>query len=156
MGAYMILDDKVTYREWDERLRSYRGVSHKKGEVVDLPEHVVARIDQITHHPDAEVRDRGRLRIIPADEYEAWADTTATTTSPAQRWTDQQLQSMPPNDLIAEINTTAGLAARVVEVEQSRAKPRRAVVEHARKVADAERDGVDGTGPQVQLLPPES
>ena len=153
MAVYRVLDDKITYREWDDRLRAYRGVSHKKDEVVDLPDEIAARIEQVTHNPKADVRDKGRLRIIPADEYEAWA-AQAGVGKPAERWNDEQLQSMPPNDLIAEMNAAPALAERVLTVEQSRAKPRRAILEHARRIVDATRDGVDGPPTASPLLPP--
>jgi hypothetical protein len=145
MAKFKVLDDKVMYRVWDEKTRSYLHIDHKAGEEVELPDEVAARIDYVTHHPKADPRDRGRLRIIPVEDYDDWVAEQNAAGRPENQLTDDQLASMPGNDLIAAVNTTPGLAERVLELEQQRPRPRKQIVEHCERVISA------GDGGDVSL-----
>lgn len=141
---HVIVDDLVTYTTWDERLRQYVHHKHKRGAVVELPDEVVARLERIPQETD-NPRDKGRPRIIPKDDYEGWVSEQAFNADPAQRFTDDQLMAMSGSQLIAELNSTPGLAERVLPLEKDRRYTRKPVVEHCERLLAA------GDGEDVSL-----
>lgn len=138
-----ILDDSASYAYYDDQLKQKHRVSFRGGKALrpgespihEVPDEALEKWDRDRYHQSRGHR-RGVPIYLPEDEFEGW---TSTEASAAQlTYSDEQLKQMTAEQLIALVNQTPSIAQRVIDVEQDRRYTRKAVVEHAQKVIDAQ------------------
>ncbi len=159
--------DRVTWMEWDERLRQMVHKTLRRGESGDVPDEVVARCEliqakELEDHLAGRVIDHraGHVRLVPEGEYGEYTSEVVLHADPVARFTDEEIRGWDVNTTVAQMNQTPGLAARIVELEESRTPPRKTVLAHAQRLIDAQ-EGRDVSlagepaAEAVQLVPAE-
>lgn len=129
MPKVVVFFDAVCWTERNEFTKALDHFSAKKGDEVDIPDEHIARF--ASH----QAKD-GLPRVGSRDEYEAWVSGVDTTgAQPAM--SDQALQALSPEQVIAHMNSNNSDATRVLALEESRPKPRKAIIDHAHSIVDA-------------------
>jgi hypothetical protein len=155
----MVATELVLWQEWDERLRQYVKKSLKQGQTGDVPDEVVARVEALTNSDTADIYDRGRPRLLTPDDHAAWTNTNIIAADPVLSITDEQINAMTADELLAKLNQLPALAARVLELEKARKYTRKPIVAHAeRLIAAAEGEDVSLADQSVAagLIPSEA
>lgn len=149
MPRMTAVTDRVTWMEWDDRLRQMVHKTLRRGETGEVPDEVIARIESLRDkefedHRTGRVVDHraGHVRLVPEDDYEEYISDAQVSSTPEAQFTDEQIQSWKTDDVIAHLNQTPALAERVLALEEERKTRRKAVLEFAQRVLDAQ-DGGD-------------
>lgn len=150
----VVLEEAVSHATWDEKLRqkdrqTWHGGRRSPGEVHEIPDEAYERFtsDKAVNDPRRGAR-RGLPLVLDADEWEAW-NSTERAAAGQVAVTDDQLKQMSAPDLIATLNNYPHLADRVIALEQERRYTRKAIVEHAEKVREAQAAVEDGRDADV-------
>lgn len=130
MPKVHVIDHAVSWNEVDDLTKTRNHTSAKRGEEVDIPDAALARFKKLQE------RD-GLPRVGTREEYEAWMAGMDVTPGALPPVTDAALQTMTPEQVIAHLNNTNGDAARVLELEEARPKPRKAIVDQANGILKA-------------------
>lgn len=157
MPEMIATDHMVTWTEWNEKLRAFHHASLRRGQRGEVPEEVIEHLKQASEEKDAYGRPvDGRPRLLSPEDYEAWNSTEAVRREPVNRFSDEDIQHMQPEDLLAKMNSIPGFAQRALDLENEREKPRKPIIGHAQRVLDAEKgDDVSlaVADPVVPLVP---
>lgn len=130
MPKVHVIDHAVSWNEVDNLTKTRNHMSAKRGEEVDIPDEALARF-KLLQEKD------GLPRVGSRDEYEAWISGVDVATGAQPIISDQALQALSPEQVIAHMNTNNFDATRVLALEESRPKPRKAILDHAHSILDA-------------------
>jgi hypothetical protein len=154
MPRMTAVTDRVTWTEWDERLRRMEHKTLRRDETADVPDEVIARIEQIQKkevedHLAGRVIDHraGHARLVPEEEYDDYRSTAAAAADPLNRFSDDDIRTWDTDTAVAHMNQLPGIAQRVLDLEEERKPRRRAVTAHAQRLIDATK------GSDVSLAP---
>ena len=134
MPEMVVIDHAVTWMEQNDATKAWEHHAGFRGETHEMPDHVVARFKQLQESD-------GRPLVGTAEEYEDWTRQEAAAVVKPGELSDEQIDAMTPNQLLAAMNANNALASQVLELEgrkkASGSRSRRAIVEHAQRIVDA-------------------
>jgi hypothetical protein len=121
----------IMWNVWNERERQYVHTTLHQGVTGEVPDDVVARLERLTE-------EDGTPRILSPEDYEAWTSATVTAASPVNALSDAQINAMDAQALVGQLNQNPAMAARVLELENSRDKPRKPIISLSERIIAAQ------------------
>jgi hypothetical protein len=130
----------VTWVEWDDKLRRFshnvlRGPSGTMpAQTGEIPDHVVVALEKISADEIKNRTGTGAPRILDPEDYEAWVSHEVVRAGPENALSDDQINALKADDLMAQLNRNPALADRVLDLEQTRKYKRKPIISLAERL----------------------